>query len=415
VEEIAVDVGRVASLSIRALEPILRGDEMAFVMKFRDGYDPNLLWSAFESVLRQNLALQVALKPVGKSFAWMQIGLGDLNAALDRQRQRFTQFVSLEDLLSPAHAMTPDLPVRISQMGDKDVCFQISHALTNGRGALQWIDHWLAAANGDCVPPAPIAGQIACRAPRVGLALLPPYLLHYLTQAGLGHARKTVDLTHGKTPVPHDKGYASRMYSFSELETSRIIAGARFLEMSVHQYVCLAVAEAMLSAQPEKSRVSIAIPTDLARYSLDSPRTVPGNYTGGLAVQLRRGAPLQPQIARQFGWFRYGVDYWLPWILGAMSSNEQKLLKQLARSATVPVTRRGPFRNVSCAVSNIGDIKLPAICERIESGTGTTKTQTVFFTIGRLNGRFLANVAFARDLYDAEEVFRVADSAMERL
>lgn len=410
-----MDVGRVASLSIRALEPMLRGDDMAFVMKFRDGYDPNQLWAAYESVLRDNPALQVVLKPVGKSFSWTPIDVAELDAALERQRWRFKQCLSLEDLLSPAHVLAPELPVRISQMGDKDVCFQISHALTNGRGALQWIDHWLATLGGECPPPTPLASKIDCKAPRVGLFLLPPYLVRFLAEAGLRQARSTVDLTHGRTPVPHDQGYASRMYSFSVLETSRIIARARFLEMSVHQYVCLAVAEAMLSAQPAKTRVSIAIPTDLARYSPESPRTVPGNYTGGLAVQLRRGAPLQPQITRQFGWFRFGVDYWLPWILGALSSNEQKLLKKLARSATVPVTRRGPFRNVTCAVSNVGDIKLPAICERIESGTGTTKTQTVFFTIGRLNGRFLANVTFARDLYDVEEVFRVSDSAMGRL
>jgi hypothetical protein len=179
--------------------------------------------------------------------------------------------------------------------------------------------------------------------------------------------------------------------------------------------MCIAVAEAMLSSQPEKSRVSIAVPTDLARYSPESPRTVPGNYTGSLVVQLRRGAPLQPQIARQFRWFRYGVDYWLPWLLGAFSPNEQKLMRKLARSASIPVSRRGPFQNVSCAVSNVGNINLPAICDQIECGTGTTKTQTVLFTIGRLNGRFLTNVTFARDLYDPDEVFRVADSALERL
>lgn len=410
-----MDVSRVASLNIRALEPILRGDEITFVMKFRDGYDPNDLWAAYETLVRQNPGLQLALKPAGRSFEWVRIGSTELNAALERQRQFFTRFFSLEDLLSPAHAMSPELPVRISQMGDKEVCFQISHTLTNGRGAIQWIDHWLTIANGDSVPPAPTAARIDNRVPKAGLALVPPYLLRYLMRAGLKHARETVDLTHGKTPVPHDRGYATRMYSFSELETSRIIGRAHDLGMSVHQYVCLAVAEAMLHAQPEKSRVSIVIPTDLARYSPDSPRSVPGNYTGGLAIQLRRDKPLQPQIERQFGWFRYGVDYWLPWMVGALFSNEQRLVKKHATDALIPVTGRGPFQNVSCAVSNVGDIKLPAICERIESGTGTTKSQFIFFTIGRLKGRFFGSVTFPRDLYDAEEVFRVADFAMARL
>lgn len=39
------------------------------------------------------------------------------------------------------------------------------------------------------------------------------------------------------------------------------------------------------------------------------------------------------------------------------------------------------------------------------------QTQTILFTAGRLNGRLTANVTFARDLYDPEEVFRVADAA----
>jgi hypothetical protein len=410
-----MDVGRVASLSIRALEPMLRGDDMAFVMRFRDDYDADLLWASYESLLRRNVALQVVLKPVGHSFSWQPTSLPELNAALGQQRHRFARLFSLEELLSPAHAMTPELPVRLSQMGNREVCFQISHTLSNGRGALEWIDHLLAAANGEGVPVCQIAGRFDSIAPRVGLAVLPFYLLRYLAQAGLKQARETVDLTYGKTPIPHDNGYATKTYSFSEPETSRIIARARNLELSVHQYMCIAVADAMLSAQPEKSRVSIAVPTDLARYSPESPRTVPGNYTGSLVVQLRRGTPLQPQIARQFGWFRYGVDYWLPWLLGTFSFNEQKLVKKLARSASVPVARRGPFQNVSCAVTNVGNIKLPTICERIECGTGTTKTQTVLFTVGRLNGRFLTNVTFARDLYDAKEVFRVADSALERL
>lgn len=413
--EIAVDVGRVASLSIHALEPTLHGDDMAFVMKFRDQFDPDRLWASYESLVRQNPALQVVLTPIGRSFSWLPIDSVELNAALDRQRQRFPLLFSLEELLSPAQALTPTLPVRISQMGGREVCFQISHVLSNARDALQWIEYWLAAANGESVPVGQTAGRFDSTAPLTGLALVPFYLLDYLARAGLHQAHKTVDLTHGKTPIPHDNGYASRTYQFSEPDTKRILAKAHALDLSLHQYMCLAVAEAMLSAQPEKSRVCIAVPTDLARYSPGLPHTVPGNYTGSLILQLRRGAPLQSQIARQFGWFRLGVDYWLPRLLGVFSLREQTLLNNFARAASLPVHRRGTFQNASCAVSNVPAVKSPAICARIESGFGTTKTQTILFTIGRLNGRLTGNVTFARDLYDPEEVFRVADAALATL
>lgn len=413
--ETAMDVGRMGSLAIRALEPMLHGDEIAFFFKFRDNYDPDRLWASFDSLVRQNPALQVVLKPCGRSFSWVPIDSAELNAALDCQRQRFPQFFSLEELLSPAHALTPSLPVRISQMGGREVCFQISHSLSNGRGALQWIEYWLATDNGESVPVSQIAGRFDSTAPKTGLALLPFYLLGYSARAGLNHAREIVDLTHGKTPIPQDNGYATRTYSFSEPETDRILAKAHALDLSVHQYMCLAVAEAMLSAQPEKSRVCISVPTDLARYSSSLSRTAPGNYTSSLVVQLRRGAPLQSQIGRQFRWFRFGLDYWLPRLLGAFSPNEQTFSNKVARSASVPVHRRGAFQNVSCAVTNVGAVKSPAICARVEWGCGTTKTQTILFTLGRLNGRLSANVTFPRDLFDPEEVFRVADAAIAGL
>jgi hypothetical protein len=393
------------------VEPMLRGDDIAFVVKFRDNYDPDRLWASYESLVRQNPALQVVLRPFGKSFSWVPIDSTELNVALDRQRQRFPQLFSFEELLSPVHALTPPLPVRISQMGDREVCFQMSHALSDGRGVLQWFMYWLAAANGDSVPVGQTAGRFDSTAPLTGLALLPFYLLGYFARAGLKQARETVDLTRGKTPIPHDNGYASRTYRFSEPETNRILAKARALDLSLTQYMCLAVADAMLSAQPEKSRVCIAVPTDLARYSPGFPRTVPGNYTGSLIVQLRRGAPLQSQIARQFGWFRRGVDYWLNRLVGAVSRSEQRLLNNYARAASLPIHRRGPFGNVSCAVTNLGVVTLPASWG-VESGTGSTKTQTILFTVFTFNGCITINVTFARDLYDTEEVFRVTDAAL---
>jgi hypothetical protein len=406
-----VDVGRVASLRMHAVEPMLHGNDIAFVIKFRDNYDPDRLWASYESLVRQNPALQVVLRPLGKSFSWVPIDSTELNAALDRQRQRFPQLFSFEELLSPAHALMPPLPVRISQMGGREVCFQMSHALSNGRGVLQWVIYWVAAANGASVPVGQTAGRFDSTAPLTGLALLPFYLLGYFAQAGLNHARETVDLTRGKTPIPHDNGYASRTYRFSEPDTNRILAKARALDFSLSQYLCLAVAEAMLSAQPEKSRVCIAVPTDLARYSPEFARTTPGNYTSTLILQLRRGAPLQSQIARQFGWLRVGVDYWLNRLVAAVSRGEQRFVNNSARGASVPVHRRGPFGNVSCTVTNLGVITAPASWG-IESGTGTTKTQTILFTVFTLNGCLTTNVTFARDLYDPEEVFRVTDAAL---
>src|SRR6201997_1395647 len=175
--ETVVDVGRVGSLFIRALEPMVHGDDIAFVVKFRDNYDPDRLWASYESLLRQNPALQVVLRPFDKSFSWVPIDATELNVALDRQRQRFPQLFSFEELLSPAHALTPPLPVRISQMGDREVCFQMSHALSNGRGVLQWVLCWLAAVNGASFPVGQTAGRFDSTAPITGLALLPLYLL----------------------------------------------------------------------------------------------------------------------------------------------------------------------------------------------------------------------------------------------
>ena len=85
-----------------------------------------------------------------------------------------------------------------------------------------------------------------------------------------------------------------------------------------------------------------------------------------------------------------------------------------ARGASLPVHRRGPFGNFSCAVTNLGDVMTPPSWG-IEWGTGTTKTQTIFIGVGTFNGRYIATVTFARDLFDPEEVFRVADAALRGL
>jgi hypothetical protein len=393
---------------------MLRGDDIAFIGEFDNNYDPGRLWASYETLVRQNPGLQVVLRPCGKSFAWVPIDSAELNAALDRQRERFAQFFSFEELLSPAHALDPALPVRISQVGHREVCFQMSHTLSNGRGVLQWIMYWLAAANGESVPVGQTEGRFKSTAPRKGLALLPSYLLGYLANAGRDYARETVDLTHGKTPVPHDKGYVSQTYRFSEPETNLVLTKARALDLSLYQYMCLAVAEAMLCAQPEKSRVCIAVPTDLTRYSPDLPRTVPGNYTGSLIVQLRRGGPLQSQIARQFGWLDVGIDYWLNRLVAVLSRSEQRFVDNAARAASLPVHRRGPFGLLSCGVTNLGDVMTPPSWG-LEWGTGTTKTQTIFFGVGTFNGRLVATVTFARDLYDPEEVIGVADAALAGL
>ena len=409
-----MEVGRLATLRIHALEPMLRGDDIAFIGKFDDNYDPDRFWTSYESLVRQNPGLQVTLKPIGESFSWVPIDPAELNAALDRQRQHFSQIFSLEELLSPAHALTPPLPVRLSQMGDRELCFQMSHTLTNGRGVVQWIMYLLAVANGITVPVCETTGRFESTAPRTGLALLPFYILRYLAKAGRDYAHQTVDLTHGKVPIPHDNGYLSRTYRFSQQETDRVMAKARALDFSLYQYMCLAVAEAMLSAQPDKSRVCIAVPTDLTRYSPDFPRSVPGNYTGSLILQLRRGTPLQAQIAHQFGWLRVGMDYWLNRLVAAFARSERKFVSNFARAASLPIDRRGPFGNHSCLVTNLGDVMTPPDWG-IEWGTGTTKSQTIFFGVGTFNGHFFATVTFPHDLYDPAEVFRVAESALARL
>src|ERR1700740_2399304 len=141
------------------MEQMLGGDDMAFAVKFHDNYDPDRLWASYDSLVRQNPALQVALRPCGQSFSWVPIESAELNDALDSQRQRFRQLFSFEELLSPAHALTPPLPVRISQMGGGEVCFQMSHALSAGRGVLQWVIYWVAAASGESVPVGQTAGR----------------------------------------------------------------------------------------------------------------------------------------------------------------------------------------------------------------------------------------------------------------
>jgi hypothetical protein len=241
------------------------------------------------------------------------------------------------------------------------------------------------------------------------------YVAEFLLLCGWRPGCNSVDLTHGKLPAAGCAEFSVKKYAFTPEETEQALQRCRSLRLTVSQAVCAALAEALFAAQPDKSRACISVPTDLGPFLPEHPRTSPGNYTGSLIVQLRRGTALEIQIRRAFRWLSRGIDYWLPRTLGALALSERALSETFARTAALPIPERGPFENLSCAMSNLGTIQLPVMRRQLHSISVTGRTQTILVCVVSLNGRMSVEVSAARSLFDPAEVFGVTDRAVAQL
>ena len=135
----------------------------------------------------------------------------------------------------------------------------MSHALSNGRGALHWVVCWVAAANGESVPVSETAGRFI-RPPRESDWLCCRSISWVFRTGGSEPRPRNSRLDPWQAPIPLEAATRPGLIGFSEPDTNRILAEARALDLSLTQYLCVSAAEAMLSAQPEKSRVCIAVP-----------------------------------------------------------------------------------------------------------------------------------------------------------
>jgi hypothetical protein len=415
-----MDVGRVASLYIRGRESLLRGNELAFTLTFRRPFDPPSLLASFETFVRKSDPLRVWLAPNGDNFEWRSLDAAIVEASLAEQRELFGRTFTLEQIVSLPLQKAESLPVRIFRLDECRLVFQMNHCLANGLRTLYWIEQWFSQI-GEEELDLRLRVQDAERPSLSRVSIVAgwfwalAFAANFAIRSGWNSGRDTVDLTGGKTPVPHLAGYAIRTYLFTTEETQAILERSRLHDLSLTQLVCVAMASALFAAQPDKRRVCISVPTSVEALTPGISERTPGNFTGNLIVQLHRDAPLEEEIRRGFAWLRRRTDFWLSRIIAAFARKERSLVKSFERSAMRPISKRAPFQNFSCVVSSLGAVRFPHIEETIETLSAFTKTQSFSICVATLNDRMSLEAVVARDLFDPDEAFRVIDGVVSGL
>ncbi len=390
---------------------------MFFTLTFAEPFDPERLLDAFERLVWSRESLRVRFVEVERGYQWIPFSDADVRRCLTYQRRQFEQLVERETLFREYLPTNMALPLRVARLDEQRLVLVVNHVFGNGLTTLYWLEEWLRLYSGEAQPPqspkpARRKGFLRSVVESIsGLVWLGCYLVQFVSRAGRRAGHETVDLTRGIRPAPHQKGYAVKTYVMSEQETEAAVNRSRSLGLSVTEALCAAMAEALLQFQPDKSRVCISVPTDLGAFIPEFSREQPGNYTGSLILQIFRERETKAQVRSGFQWVRRRVNYWLPRVLGAFAGSEKKLRASFAKKAPLPIPDRAPFENFSCAVSGVGVIRERLIRKYLHSISAHTRTQTIFLCAMTLNGRMTLEVSVPRDLFDADEAFRVTDAA----
>lgn len=390
---------------------------MFFTLTFAEPFDQERLLDSFERLVWSRESLRVRFVEVGSGYQWIPFSDADVRRCLTYQRRQFEQPVARETLFREYLPTNMALPLRVARLDEQRLVLVVNHVFGNGLTTLYWLEEWLRLYSGETQPSessedASPKGFLSSVIEAIsGLMWLSCYLIQFVSRAGRRAGQETVDLSRGIRPAPHQKGYAVKTYSMSEQETEAAIKRSRSLGLSVTEAICAAMAEALLESQPDKSRVCISVPTDLGAFIPKFSRERPGNYTGSLILQIFRERETKAQVRSGFQWVRRRVNYWLPRLLGTFAGSERKLRASFAQKAALPIPDRAPFENFSCAVSGVGVIRERLIRKYLHSISAHTRTQTIFVCAMTINGRMTLEVSVPRDLFDAEEAFRVTDAA----
>lgn len=410
-----MDVGRVGSLFIRGLESFTGCNEMVFTLTFEEPYDAARLLHSFDALIRSRPALRLRLIETGRgSFEWAPVSDEQLERCLQEQCLAFEEARTLEKIFEDYVPTGQGLPMRIRRADERRVVLLVNHVFTNGFGVFYWIEEWLRLYRGGDAPEEKPARSRDAGSRIAGLLSVAAYLLSFIRRSGRDAKGSTVDLSRGAAPVAGGRGYALRTYLLTCEETQQAMARSRQSGLSLTESLCSAMTDALFSAQPEKSRVCLSVPTDLGAYVSGFPAETPGNYTGSLIIQAYNGTDIQQQIQASFGWLRKRVNYWLPVFLGALSG-EGKLCRSFAKQAALPIPRRAPFENFSAAISSVGVVRGAEAQRYLAAISAHTRMQTIFLCAMTLKGRMSIEVSAPCDLFDPAEVFGVVERAVAGL
>lgn len=392
---------------MHGLESFIERNEMVFLLVFKQPFNAERLLTSFESLVRETPAVTARFVRTPKGYDFQPLPAHEVDAVLVREREQFVPW-PLEEILNEYVPTNQGLAARIRRVDDVRVALMVNHVYANGFSVLRLIERWLGRYAGDTAAALP-APPPARKSAVAGVPATVAYVTQFLLRAGAGTAKATVDLSHARAPARGGNSYFVERYWLTTEQTRGIVQRSKSRGLSVTEFLCSEAAGAMFAMQPDRTRVCISVPADLSAWFPTAELDAPGNATGSLILQIRRHQNADAQVRQAFRWVSRGVNYWLPRLIGAVSS-EHTLFRNFARQAATPVPDRAPFENFSCAISSVGVVRGPRTQEYLAALSAHTRIQTVFLCAITLNGRMSVEVSAPLDIFDAQEVRTLASS-----
>ena len=414
-----MEVDQVGSTYIQGKEDLMQGNSIIANVHFKEPLDRTLLWESYRKFIlaRKNMRLKWVRDEGTESYHWVEFSEQEIEDLLEKERPTIEGNTTTEKVRTEYYPTNIRLPMRLALLDDYTLVVVINHTFATGRAGVYWFEDWLQfyEAKSSEIPPmlrqrtAKKPGAIArIKHDMVGMFWLAVYLARFFRAAGKNAALDTVDLSHGRQTDQYSSGYSVKTYPLTAEQTAALSKRCKLRKISVVEHLAEVIAQAMFDSQPDKKRVCLSVPVDLSLLMPYVERSRPGNYTSAIILQVFKDRDLIPQIRSQLEWVRRGVPYYFFRLLGWLNT-DKTMREKLINGAKLPFTSRGPVEGHTCILSYPGSVKRPRLVKHIEWVSGHSRTQSPLFAFATIGGVTCMEVSCANDLYDAQEVFGVAE------
>lgn len=380
-----------------------------------------MLIQSYKKLILENRLLQTKVieYPKKNRFEWEWFTPEELEQLLRFEENRLVKQYDKETLLKEYYPTNTRLPFNISVVDEYTVVICMNHIIANGKCLVFWIPKWLQYYEGN--QPESTNEQtrntnfwqdFLCRMKRLSTFLwLPVFLVEFLVRAGKNAGKDVVDLSYGKTPSKSND-YVTKSYSFDKGNTKKLLLLCKTKEMTLTEHLCEMLVKGLFQHVPDKKRVVVSMPMDIHSISPYSPENAYGNLIASLPAQFFRSGEIKKQVKSVFRWFKRGVPYSLACLAAAVSISYEKVKAKWLEQSKKSIPERSPLGDFSFTYSNLGVISYPVMEELIDSIYFSFKSQSILLVSSTISGKLCMKVSLSKDLYDAEEVFKLFDQIL---
>ena len=402
-------------------EEFTSSNSMRATMVLKEKINGEKLVGSYRELILENRLLQTKIieYPEKNKFEWGRFSPEELEQLLSFEEEKLSKKYDKDTLLKEYYPTNTRLPFNLSVVDEYTVVISMNHIVANGRCLVFWIQKWLQYYAGDKQKGRDeqtihtnFLHRILRMMKRVNAFLwLPIFLTDFILKAGKNPGQDTVDLSYGKTPAKSNN-YATKSYGFDRDETKKILLLCKAKKMTLTEYTCEIVVKGLFQHVPDKKRVVVSMPMDIHPLSPYSPEHTYGNLIASLPTQFFQGKEIDKQVKSMFRWFKRGLPYSLSCLGAAVSRSYEKVKIQWLEQSKKTMPERSPLGDFSLTYSNLGVISYPVMERLVDSIYFSFKSQSILLVSSTLSGKLYMKVSVSKDLYHAEEVFKLFDQIL---